>query len=200
MTYGSLARRQENARTWDRAHRNRKVAEVRNVSISACGKSTLAAHKRPARSKNDWRQGTGGGTKKFAAEANAITKVPVGQTKPKSLPGKPKSLPGQPKSLPGKSCALQGTGGYTKKSPAGAIAITKVPAGKLLPLTYSPEMHAENGSRFAFLKHLTAICLCILRSPAAFYCRTITQRSFIDLPNLAQNAYLSHNRGLYCWY
>ena len=95
--YGSLARRQENARTWDRDHRNRKVAEVRNVSISACGKSTLAAHKRPARSKNDWRQGTGGGTKKFAAEANAITEVPAGQTKPKSLPGKPKSLPGKPK-------------------------------------------------------------------------------------------------------
>ena len=176
--YGSLARRQENARTWDRAHRNRKVAEVRNVSISACGKSTLAAHKRPARSKNDWRQGTGGGTKKFAAEANAITKVPAGQTKPKSLPGKPKSLPGkpkvpagqtksplpgQPKSLPGKSCALQGTGGYTKKSPAGAIAITKVPAGQLLPLTYSPEMHAENGISLRFPK--ASYCYLLMHTP-----------------------------------
>ena len=47
VTYGSLARqRPENARTWDKAHRNRKVAEVRDLSICAGGKLTLArAHK-----------------------------------------------------------------------------------------------------------------------------------------------------------
>ena len=46
VTYCSLARRPENARTWDKAHRNRKVAEVRDLSFCAGGRLTLArAHK-----------------------------------------------------------------------------------------------------------------------------------------------------------
>ena len=52
VTYGSLARRPENARTWDKAHRNSKVAEVRDLSFCAGGRLTLARAHKDANSKD----------------------------------------------------------------------------------------------------------------------------------------------------
>ena len=52
VTYCSLARRPENARTWDKAHRNRKVAEVRDLSFCAGGRLTLARAHKDANSKD----------------------------------------------------------------------------------------------------------------------------------------------------